>query len=256
MLNNSNNISLAIAQDGLAVRLPGKAASMLSTQNLSHHNYAAIFDALHQHKNLLANQKIRLIISNHFMRFTVLPWQNGVPARQDWLALANHAFRQQYGAAADNWQVRVSLGGYGQAVIASAMDQTLYDGLIETAHELGFRWQAIEPLMMHLINHEASLQAAWLLIAEPQHLLLCEVQNGQFQRFSVASPPAGQEASFATQMIARAQLQLPSQQQPTSTVVHVSGQLNGSWPKEEQLKQRPILAKQKHLHHAGWLASL
>jgi hypothetical protein len=256
MLNNSHNISLAIAQDGVAVRLPGKAASMLSAQNLSHSNYTAIFDTLHQHKNLLAKQKIRLIISNHFMRFAVLDWQDGVPARQDWLALANHAFRQQYGAVADNWQVRVSLGAYGQAVIASAMDQTLYDGLIETAHELGFSWQAIEPLMMRLLNEAASSQAAWLLIAEPQHLLLCETQNGQFQRFSVASPPAGQEANFATQMIARAQLQLPSQQQPSTTLVHVSGQLNGSWPKEEPLKQRHILAKQKQLHHAGWLASL
>lgn len=257
MFNNSaNNISMAIAQDGVAVRLPGKAASMLSAQNLTHNNYAAIFDTLHQHQNLLAKQKIKLIISNHFMRFTVLDWQKSVPARQDWLALANHAFRRQYGAAADGWQVRVSLGGYGQVVIASAMDQTLYDGLNDCANELGFSWQAIEPLMMRLLNAETSSQAAWLLIVEPQHLLLCETQNGQFQRFSVASPPAGQEANFATQMIARAQMQLPSQQQPTNTVVHVSGQLNGSWPKTEQHQQRYILAKQKHLHHAAWLASL
>ena len=252
----SNSMTMAIAQDGVAVRLPGKPASMLSTQNLTHHNYAAIFDTLHQHKNLLENQKVSLIISNHFMRFTALPWQAGLPARQDWLALANHAFRQQYGAVADNWQVRVSLGGYGQAVIASAMDQALHDGLLEAARELGFSWQAIEPLMMRLLNQAASPQAAWLLIAEPQHLLLCEVQNGQFQRFSVASPPVGQEANFATQMIARAQLQLPSQQQAATTVVHVSGQLNGAWPKEDMLKQRFILAKQKHLHHASWLASL
>lgn len=248
-------VTMAIAQDGVAVRLSGKPASMLSAQNLTHNNYAAIFDALLQHKSLLENQKVRLVISNHFMRFTTLPWQDGVPARQDWLALANHAFRQQYGAVADNWQVRVSLGAYGQAVIASAMDKVLYDGLNETAHELGFSWQAIQPLLMHLLNTEVSSQASWLLIAEPQHLLLCETQNGQFQRFSVASPPAGQEADSATQMIARAQLQLPSQQQPVSTVVHVSGQLNGAWPKEDQHKQRHVLAKQKYVHHATWLAS-
>lgn len=256
---SSASMTLAIAQDGVAVRLPGQPASMLSTQNLTHSNYAAIFDVLHQHQNLLAKQKIKLIISNHFMRFTVLPWQDGVPARQDWLALANHAFRQQYGVAADNWQVRVSLGGYGQAVIASAIDQTLYDGLMDCANELGFSWQAIEPLLMCLLNQDMPLEAAWLLVAEPQHLLLCETQNGQFQRFSVASPPAEQEASFAKQMIARAKLHLPSQQQPANTVMHVSGQLNSSWPKEnnfDQQGQRYVFARQKHLHHAGWLASL
>lgn len=253
------NVTLAIAQDGVAMRLPGKPASMLSAQNLTHSNYSAIFDLLHQHKNLLANQKIKLIISNHFMRFTVLPWQDGVPARQDWLALANHAFRQQYGAAADNWQLRVSLSGYGQASIASAIDQTLYEGLMDCAHELGFSWQAIEPLMMRLLNQDKSSQATWLLIAEPQHLLLCEAQNDQFHRFSVASPPAGQEATFAKQMIARAQMQLPSQQQPANTVVYVSGLLNSSWPKEnnfDQQGQKYVFAKQKHLHHAGWLAAI
>jgi hypothetical protein len=252
----SDFLILAIAQDGVAVRLPGKAASMLSAQNLTHNNYAAIFDTLRQHKNLLENQKVKLIISNHFMRFTVLHWLDGVNARQDWLALANHAFRHQYGAAADNWQVRVSLSGYGQAVIASALDQTFYDGLNQIALELGLSWQTIEPLMMRLLNDSMPLEAAWILVAEPQHLLLCETQNGQFQRFSVASPPAGQEASFAAQMIARAQLQTPSPQQPATTVVHVSGHLNGAWPKEPQNGMRHIFSKQKHLHHAAWLASL
>jgi hypothetical protein len=255
-LFKSENMTLAIAQDGISVRLPAKTASMLSTQCLTHNNYAAIFGALREHKNLLVNQTIRLIISNHFMRFTVLHWLDGVNARQDWLALANHAFRQQYGAAADNWQIRVSLGSHGQSVIASAMDQTLYDGLMQSARDLGFNWHAIEPLMMRLLNASMPLQAAWILVAEPQHLLLCETQNGHFQRISVASPPAGQEANFATQMIARAQLQLPSQQQPASTVVHVSGQLNGSWPKEAQNAQKHILAKQKYTHHASWLAAI
>ena len=253
---NTNSAVMSIAQDGVAMRLPGKPTSMLSTQNLTHNNYQAVFDTLQQHKNLLAKQNILLIISNHFMRFTMLPWQDGVHARQDWLALANHTFRQQFGAVADSWQVRVSLGGYGQAVIASAMDQSLYDGLQESARQLDFSWQAIEPLAMRLLNQSNHDEAAWVLIAEPQHLLLCETFQGQIQRFSTASPPAGQESNAAAQMINRAKLQLPSQQKPASSFVHVSGQLNGSWPKQEINGQKHVFAKQKHLHHAGWLASL
>lgn len=250
------HITLGLAQDGVAVRLPGKTASMLSTQNLTHHNDQTVFAALQQHKNLLAKQKIRLIISNYFMRYAVLPWQDGVHARQDWLALANHAFRQQFGAVADNWQVRVSLGGYGQTVIASALDQALYDSLQECAHEFNFSWQAIEPLAMRLFNQAKLPETAWMLIAEPQHLLLCETFQGQIQRFSAASPPAGQESSVAAQMINRAQLQLPSQQQPANSLVHVSGYLNGSWPKAEIHGQQHVFAKQKHLHHASWLLNL
>jgi hypothetical protein len=258
-----NIATMALAQDGIALRLAPKPAQMLSVQSFTHRDYQAVFDTLQQHKNLLANQKIKLIISNHFMRFAVLPWQDGVYSRKDWLALANHTFRQQFGAVADNWQLKVSLGAYGQGAIASAMDRTLYDGLMDISQQLDFSWHAIEPLAMRLLNQSRRDEAAWILIAEPQHLLLCETQHGQFQRFSVASPPAGQEATFATQMITRAKLQLPSQQQPKHTVLHVSGKLNDSWLNESNNKEnlnadhlKLVFAKQRHLHHAGWLVNL
>jgi hypothetical protein len=263
-LNSAGGITLAIALDGVALRQSGETAKMISKESLLKRDYQVVFDALQQHQNLLENQKVSLLISNHFMRFSVLPWQKNVYSRQDWLALANHAFRQQYGAVADSWQVRVSLGGarqgYGQAVIASAIDQALYDGLIEVAQQLNFSWQAIEPLTMCLLNHSTPSQAAWILIAEPEHLLLCESYQGQFQRFSVAAPPAGQESIFATQMIARAQLLLERQQQPSQTAIFVSGKLTDSWPKDSKVEANAshelVFAKQKHLYHAGWLASL
>lgn len=260
----SNTVTLAIAEDGIAIHAAGNAvrmlsnmpSNMLSAQNFLNRNYQAVVDVLQQHEKLLTNQSVRLIMANYLLRFIVLPWQEGVYSRQDWLALASHAFRQQYGAVADSWQIRVSLGGYGQTMVASAMDQALYDGLINTADQLKFRWQAIEPLAMRLLNNPKRDETLWILIAEPQHLLLCETYQGQFQRFSVASPPSGQESIFAAQMIARNQLQLPSQQKPRTTIVHVSGKLNGSWLPQNQTKQTAILSKQPYQYHADWLATL
>lgn len=257
----SNTVTLGIAEDGVAIHMPNNAVRLLTTQSFLNRDYQTILDVLHQHKNLLENQSVRLVLANYLARFIVLPWQHGVYSRQDWLALADHEFRQQYGTMANNWQIRVSLGDYGQAVIASAIDQSFFDCLIDAASQLKFRWLAIEPLAMCILNNAKRNNSEWILIAEPQHMLLCETYQGQFQRFSVASPPLGQEPTFAVQMIARSQLQHPVQQQPITTAVYVSGKLSEAWLTQDQdthksLNQDIVLPAQQYRYHAEWLATL
>ena len=245
---------LTVAQDGIALQLPNQPLKMLSTQAIGR-DYSAIFEVLQQHQDLLAQQKLRLVLSNAFVRFAILNWQNEVFNRQDWLGLAQHTFRQEYGNSADNWVVRVSFGTFGEPVIASAIDQALYDALIESGKQIGFRWQAIEPLAMRLLGQS---QTGWLVIAEPEHLLLCQKTQGQFTQFSVASPPSGQEAVVSQQMLARALLQLGATQAPIATQVIVSSHLSEQW---RQAKAAPahvetVLSKQRQQHHAAWLATV
>ena len=245
--------NLSIAQDGIALQLPGQAAQMLSNQVVQR-DCATVMEVLQQHATLLAGQKIRLVLSNAFVRFTVLPWRDGVVARQDWLGLAQHAFRQDYGNAAEAWTIRVSLGAYGESVIGSAIDKTLYDGLIAAANQIGFTWHSIAPLAMCLLNRK---QTGWLLIAEPQHLLLCQIAQGQLQQFIVASPPTGQESHTAHQMIARALLPLGDMK--VATQVIVAAKLSEQWRQTGVNQSAQILttfAKQGHKHHAGWLLTV
>ena len=245
--------NLSIAQDGIALQLPGQAAQMLSNQAVTR-DCATVLEVLQQHATLLTGQKIRLVLSNAFVRFAVLPWREGVVARQDWLGLAQYAFRQDYGNAAEAWTIRVSLDAYGESVIASAIDKTLYDGLIAVANQIGFTWHSIVPLAMCLLNRK---QTGWLLIAEPQHLLLCQTIQGQWQQFSVAAPPSGQEALVAQQMIARALLPLGDMK--VATQVAVAAKLSEQWRQAEVNQPahiRTTFAKQGHKHHAGWLLTV
>ena len=245
--------NLSIAQDGVALQLLGQSAQLLSNQAMARDG-AAVVEVLQQHAVLLEGLKIRLVLSNAFVRFSVLPWREGVVARQDWLGLAQHAFRQDYGNAADAWTIRVSLGEFGAPVVASAIDQTLFDGLQHAAKQIGFKWQAIQPLAMCLLNRK---QTGWLLIAEPQHLLLCQAIQGQLQQFSVASPPIGQEAHTAQQMVARALLPLGGT--PISTQVIVAAKLSEQWRQSEigsPAHIRILFAQQSHKHHAGWLLTV
>ncbi|MFW5432775.1 MAG: hypothetical protein ACKE5Q_08325 [Methylophilaceae bacterium] len=251
--------TLAIAEDGIALREGSSSVRVLSTSSQELDNQSMV-GVLHEHHTLLKGRSVNLVVANTFVRFIVLPWQSGVFSRNDWAALANHAFREQYGPVADYWKIKVNLRGFGESVVATAIDQDLYEGLLSSAKQLGFAWQSIEPVAMRLLN-QAKRDYLATLIVEPQHLMLCETSQTQFKRFSVMSPPSGQEAAFASQMLARWQLQLPTTLQLNPSAIYVSGKLKESWPQENQnmhdkFNLTVVVAKQKHQTHASWLTTI
>jgi len=85
--------------------------------------------------------------------------------------------------------------------------------------------------------------------------------KSQFTRFSVMSPPAGQEAKHAVQMMERWQLQLPSNVQLSASSIHVSGKLKESLAAEElslheRLNVTLVAPKQPYQTHASWLTTI
>lgn len=259
LLPNFKKVMLAIAEDGVALREAGGAIRELSTSNQKLDGQS-IVEVLQAHRQLLKGQAVSLVMASAFVRLIVLPWQQGLSSRSDWNALASHAFREQYGAAADQWQVKVSLRGFGESVVATAMDQDIYDRLLSSAKQLGFEWRSIEPVAMRMLN-QAKREHLATLIVEPQHLMLCETAKSQFTRFSAMSPPTGQEAKHAAQMMARWQLQQSSGLQLSATAVYVSGKLKESWKQEnqqmhDQLNVTLVMPKQTHQTHASWLTTI
>jgi len=152
---------------------------------------------------------VRFILSSQFVRYAVLPWQPGVFSGQDWQALGEHHMRKLYGAVAESWEVRVAMQGHGESAVVCAIDRALLSRLEDIASEFGWVVHGIEPALMAVFNHHRQAMPAtdhWLLLAEPQRLLLAEVANGQWQQFSVVSPPAGQESDACIAMVERATL--------------------------------------------------
>lgn len=252
-----SKVTLTIAEDGIAFCEANGSVRMLGTTEKATADHQWITDTLYQHADLLKGQTIDLVLANKFFRFTVMPWHNGVFKRNDWNALASHAFREHYGASADRWKMKVSFGQFGERAVATAIDQALYDGLLEVAKQLQFKWHSMEPTAMRLLNQEKRDYLATLIV-EPQHLLLCEKTQSQFKHFLMMAPPAGEEATFAAQMLARWQLQQPAGLQANPVVVYVSGSLKDSWASDglsanNQLNATVVMAKQKHRTNASWL---
>lgn len=253
----SKQTVIAIADDGIAIKQPNKNAVPITAASTdSRITFDALLSALTPCASTLKNTQVRVIISNHFVRYTVLPWQQGVNTRADWLAIAEHTFRKQYGAITQDWTIRVNLTTADTPVVASAIDQSLQTALTQIAESLNFKLQAIEPLLMAVSAHHKNNDS--LLIAEPERLLLCELDHGEIVNFTASAPPVSQEGETANQLIARHALQ-QDRQSTRPVVSYVSSVLINNWSQSgtaSNTQQHVIKLNTNQASHACWMAEL
>jgi hypothetical protein len=95
---------------------------------------------------------VRVVLSNHLVRYLVLPWQddlNGAAEADQWARLH---FERTYGAAAADWLIRSCDGGYGRPQVACAVDRQLVEQLGARLAGLGLRLGSLQPLLMAAYN--------------------------------------------------------------------------------------------------------
>jgi Fimbrial assembly protein (PilN) len=202
----SKTSTLALSSTGIALSIRGEKPQLLTDATFECKDANQLTEILAQSESSLKKQSVNVVLSNTFVRYLVLPWQDAVLTQADWQAIAQHEFRKQFGATANDWLVRVNLGKHGQTVLAAAIDNKLYAQLQTSAEQLGFNVCVIEPLLMRVFNqHNPN---SWVLVAEPQRLLLCQIRDDEWQQVVVDSPPAGQEYQHAEQLIQRSSLQI------------------------------------------------
>lgn len=93
-----------------------------------------------------------VVLSNHWVRYAVLPWQPSVTSAAEVEQLARLHFERCYGAAAAGWTVRTCDRGYGAAHVACAVDTALITGLQACLAAHGLRLGTLQPLLMAAYN--------------------------------------------------------------------------------------------------------
>lgn len=247
-------ITLAICRTGVALALRGEKPQLLTNAAFEWKDTSQLSEILADSENVIKNQNVKVVLSNTFARYLVLPWQDGVLMQADWQAIAQHEFRKQFGAIADDWLVGVSLGKHGQTVLAAAMDNKLYAQLQASSEQLAFKIEAIEPLLITLLNRNSA--STWTLLAEPQRLVLCTSADGEWKQVLVDSPPLGQEYAHAEKLIQRSLLQLETTAQPSKIATFVSAALTKIWQDNIGSRQKLMLPLSSAQSHATWMAGL
>jgi hypothetical protein len=130
------------------------------------------------------NADATLIISNHFVRFLLLPWNEVSLTDAEKLSLLQHRFTEIYGDASATWELRLNEGSFGSPSLASAVDQGLLEQLKSIFNASPLRLKSIQPYLMTAFNvcrRDLGNDAAWFVLAEQGVFCVGLLHNGQWQ---------------------------------------------------------------------------
>ena len=112
-------------------------------------------------KNALAHSQWQgampiIVLSNHFVRYSVIPWNIELTGEVERQAYLKHCFNQSFGDVAKSWDFCMSEPVFGKPAIASAISANLLTVLHDVFDQVGLKIVAISPHLMLAINSTLS----------------------------------------------------------------------------------------------------
>jgi hypothetical protein len=104
------------------------------------------------HEQRIAARRVEVVLSDHFVRYALIPWSESLVGDSERLAFARLSLRQMYGHVADSWDVCVDEQPAGEASFACAVDRALMTGLRDVMSRAGARLEAVRPALADCLN--------------------------------------------------------------------------------------------------------
>lgn len=130
------------------------------------------------------NAKPQVVLSNHFVRYALVPWHEGLTRRDERQAYLRHSFQLAYGDSVKGWDLRMSDNRLQHAALASGIEQGLLLHMQQTFEGLGLKGKEIYPHLMVAINQlrqQADCYAYWFVLVEKGKLCIALVQDGHWR---------------------------------------------------------------------------
>jgi hypothetical protein len=122
-----------------------------------------------------ARGPVTAVVSDHFVRYALIPWNARLVADTERVAFAKLHFHEVYGGLADTWDISIDQQPAGQAWFACALDRGLFQALRDACTRHGARLAAVVPALAERINrHRSALKGATFCVAsiEPRRMTL------------------------------------------------------------------------------------
>jgi hypothetical protein len=142
---------------------------------------------------------VTVVLSNHFVRYTVVPPLGHTGGRDEALAVARFHFSKIHGDRAATWDVRLAAPASNRPTLASAIDSALLDALKACfPREGAARLVSVQPYTMSAFNfwrHKIGKDGAWLLLVEPGTACLAMLAGNEWATIqTVRSGYAGSDS--------------------------------------------------------------
>jgi hypothetical protein len=141
--------------------------------------------------------RVTVVLSNHFTRYVLVPWSEGLGKAEEETAFARYCFAKIHGERSQAWDLRLSPAQSGSARVASAVDAPLLQA-VRAAFPSRAKLVSIQPYLMSAFNRwrrQLKGARAWLLLVEPHRTCLARLEQGRWAavRNSRAGPDGPEE---------------------------------------------------------------
>lgn len=140
---------------------------------------------------------LSIIISNHYMRYRLIPAPPLSMSSVDVQALMQHCFRETYGDVVDGWHIHANPLPDGGDRVACAVDRALMEGLKAAAGKASLRLVSAQPYFMNGFNavrRRINGTAACFVQVESGRMILGAMcDNNWLGLRAVTAPPQWQE---------------------------------------------------------------
>ncbi len=131
-----------------------------------------------------ANAQVTVVLSNHFARFILVPWSEGLGNAEEQTAFVRYCFAKVHGERSKDWDLRLSPTPTGSTRIASAVDSSLVQA-VRAAFPAAARAKlvSVQPYLMSAFNRwrkDIKGERAWFLLVEPQRACLARLEGGRW----------------------------------------------------------------------------
>jgi hypothetical protein len=121
---------------------------------------------------ILRKCEVTVVLSNHFVRYALVPWSEALSGAAEEEAYVRHHFARIHGERARSWAVRASEAPHGAPRLASAVDKSLIAAIQGCFPPRGkARLVSVQPALMSVFNRSRGAipkGGAWFALAEPE----------------------------------------------------------------------------------------
>jgi len=178
----------------------------------------------------ISAQKLRtscsVVLSGHFVRTELLPWNEHIRGIREYRALARARFRAIHGAAAEAWDIRLGILRYGEPVLACAVDSALLTELDALVSECGLRLTSVQPHFAEAFDRHRRLCSGaswWFALIEPGRLWMGQSVKGAWRHVGTRVLGADPVAEILDAMVQESALTAAESPLPMPVHVVVTG---------------------------------